>query len=159
MVPGANNMLTMAMVLKAVHDTPFTKPGVNIQPVGLKTLVNLPTYYEVTWPATGYGPDEINTTTLLGYQVQIRPLLKQLDYRYGDGSSSGPTTSLGGPHPTGDIVHTYTTAGTVPVSVSVRYGAEFRVNGGEWIPIEDTVDLTGASVSLQVLEARARLYR
>lgn len=46
-VPGATNVLTMAMVLKQFHDTSFAHPTVSVQPVKSRTLVNLPTYYEL----------------------------------------------------------------------------------------------------------------
>jgi len=41
----------------------------------------------------------------------------------------------------------------------VSYGGEFRVDGGAWIPIPDTVEIQGTPQALTVLEARARLVR
>ena len=44
----------------------FALPGVHVQPEGNVTLVNLPTYFEVRWPAQGVQPREIATVQLLG---------------------------------------------------------------------------------------------
>ena len=60
----------MAMIRDAFHDTDFSVPTVNIQPEGDVTLVNLPTYFEVQFPRSGFGPDEVDTpdpARLLGY--------------------------------------------------------------------------------------------
>ena len=110
LVPGADNVLTAAMILKQFHDTNFAHPTVSVQPVNGRTLVNLPTYFELKWPEAGFQPDEVDTTTLIGRQVRIKPALKQAVYVFGDGQSFGPTTSLGGPHPTGDVTPDMLTA-------------------------------------------------
>ena len=112
-VPGGSRALTMAMIRDAFHDTDFSVPTVNIQPEGDVTLVNLPTYFEVQFPAAGFGPDEVDTpdpARLLGYHIEVRPRLKSITYHLGT-TTIGPTTSLGGPHPTGDIRATYTQPG------------------------------------------------
>ena len=99
----------MAMIREAFHDTDFSVPTLNIQPEGDVTLVNLPTYFEVMFPEDGFGPEEVDTPDpgrLLGYRIEVRPLLKSVTYHLGD-QDIGPTTSLGGPHPTGDIRATY----------------------------------------------------
>ena len=106
--PGAPKrpMLTMNQILAAFHDTNFAKPTVNIQPKGNVTLVRLETYFELQWPTVGFQPGEVDhpdPARMLGYQVDIEPVLNSVDYVYGDGSSSGPTTSLGGPYPSGDV--------------------------------------------------------
>ncbi|MFQ6170448.1 hypothetical protein ACK8HX_02480 [Oryzobacter sp. R7] len=159
-VPGAGRVLSMAMIRHAFRETDFTRPTVNIQPEGDVTLVNLPTYFEVRFPEAGFGPDEVDTpdpSLLLGHTVEIRPRLKSVTYHLGE-QTVGPTTSLGGPHPTGDITATYTRPGTRQVRVDVVYTGQFRVGGSGWIDIPGEVDLTGAPVTLTVREARSRLY-
>lgn len=158
LVPGANNVLTMQMILKQFHDTAFAKPTASIQPVGLKTLVNLPTYYELKWPSQGFEPGESDTTTLVGRRVEIQPVFQSATYIYGDGASSGPVKSLGGPHPTGDVTHTYRKQMTASVQINATYSGTFRVDGGEWITIPDTVTIEGTPVNLTVAEAKSRLY-
>ena len=102
------------MIRDAFHDTDFSVPSVNIQPEGDVTLVNLPTFFEVRFPDAGFGPDEVDTpdpARLLGYRIEVRPQLKSITYHLGT-TSIGPTTSLGGPHPAGDIRATYSQPGT-----------------------------------------------
>jgi hypothetical protein len=160
LVPGARRALTMAMIQTAFHDTDFTVPTVNIQPEGDVTLVNLPTFFEVRFPKAGFGPDEVDTpdpARLLGYHIEVRPRLKSVTYHLGT-TTVGPTTSLGGPHPTGDIRATYTQPGTHRVRADIVYTGQFRVGGGQWFDIPGQVDLEGTPVTLTVREARSRLY-
>ena len=160
--PGAPRrpVLTMTQILAAFHDTNFAKPAVNIQPKGNVTLVHLPTYFELQWPTDGFQPGEVDhpsPASLLGHRVEIEPVLSSVEYVYGDGSTSGPTTSLGGPYPSGDIRKTYEKAGAFPVRADVTYGGKFRVDGGQWIDIPGTVTIEGDTERLQVKTAHARL--
>ena len=83
LVPGSTPTLTMAMVLEQFHRTNFALPDVSIQPVGNRTLVNLPTYYQVNWAAGGFAPQSIDTSTIIGRQVEIRPTFQWVEYHYG----------------------------------------------------------------------------
>lgn len=159
-VPGASRALTMAMIRDAFHDTDFSVPTVNIQPEGDVTLVNLPTFFEVRFPAAGFGPDEVDTpdpARLLGYRIEVRPRLKSITYHLVT-TTIGPTTSRGGPHPTGDIRATYTRPGTHQVRADIVYTGQFRVGGSQWFDIPGDVDLRGTPVTLTVREATSRLY-
>lgn len=158
LVPGANNVLTMQMILDEFHKTAFAKPTASIQPVGLKTLVNLPTYYELKWPAAGFEPGEADATTLVGRRVEIEPVFVSATYIYGDGEASGPIDTFGGPYPSGDVIHTYRQKMVAPVQINANYGGRFRVDGGAWIDVPDTVTIEGTPVNLTVAEAKARLY-
>ena len=159
--PGAPaRALTMAMVQAAFHDTAFARPSLKIQPKGNVTLVTLPTYFELAWPQAGFQPGEVDRPDpgrMLGFDVQIRPLLESVEYVYGDGTTSGPTTSRGGPYPSGDIRKAYDRSGTFPVRADVTYRGQFRVDGGEWIDIPGTVSVQGTPEDLQVKTAHARL--
>lgn len=153
-----NTLPTMAQVLKAFREIDFSKADLSIQPVGNVTLVNLPTYFETKWPEAGVGPEESDVTDLLGYRLEIQPLARSLNYIYGDGNSSGPTDSLGGPHPEGDIRWTYKQPGTMATRVDTVYGGRFRFGTGAWMTIPGTVDVQGTPVNLTVRQAKARLY-
>lgn len=160
LVPGDGAGLTMAMIREAFHDTDFSLPTVNIQPEGDVTLVNLPTYFEVQFPEDGFGPDEVDTpdpSRLLGYRIEVRPVLKSITYHLGE-TTVGPTTSLGGPHPTGDVRATYTQPGQHEVRADIVYRGQFRVGDSQWFDIPGEVDLEGTPVTLTVREAKARLY-
>ena len=147
----------MPMIVSAFHRTAFAVPNIESQPEGNKTLVTLPTYYRVLFPEAGFAPDEIDTTTLLGFQVDIRPQLDAITYHFGDGSTYGPTKDLGGPHPTGTVIHEYAQAGNFDARADITYGGQFRVNGGEWLDIPGTADITGSPTTIGVYESRARL--
>jgi len=156
LVPG-QPVLGMGQILAAFHNTPFAKPAVHIQPEGNATLVTLPTYFAVTWPQAGFQPGETDTITLLGQPVQIRPTLDHYTYDFGDGTTTGPTSSPGGPYPDGDITHTYPSPGTYNTHIDITFGGEFAINAGPWLPIPDTVTIAGPIQPLTVKTARARL--
>ena len=152
----AGPQLTMAMIIEAFHDTPFAKPEVSSQPEGNTTLVTLPTFYRVDF-GDGYGPDQVDTTDLLGFTVDIRPRLDSITYHYGDGATLGPTTDLGGVFPSGSVVHEYSQGGDFDTHAVVVYGGQFRVNGGAWSDIPGTATITGDPTRITVMESRARL--
>ncbi|WP_140743200.1 hypothetical protein [Pedococcus bigeumensis] len=158
--PGARPTVTMAMVIAAFHDTAFAKPTLEVQPKGNVTLVTLPTYFETRWPRAGFEPgeiDQVDPARTAGFRVEIRPKAKTITYAYGDGTSSGPTTSLGGPYPEGDITKAYPRTGDFTVRADATYTGQFRVNGGEWIDIPGDVTIQGTPEALHVKTAKARL--
>lgn len=150
--------LTEAMILEQFHRTDFALPTMSIEPPDGRTLVNLPVFYELVWPDAGYEPGEIDTTDIIGFEVRIRPTLDSATYHFGDGTSAGPTTSLGGPHPNGDITHEYANAATVDPHITVVYGGEVSVDGGAWSMIPGTATIDGPVNPLEVLTSRNRLY-
>lgn len=152
---------SMAQIRAAFLRLPFAKPVVRVQPVGGVTLVNLPTYYEATWPGDArLAPGEVSMPVkLLSWTVQFEVSVKDYRYRWGDGASSEVTTDPGGPYPTGRVVHTYDRAlARAPVAVDARLTGRFRANGGEWVDLDAVADLQDEPVTmLAVKEARARL--
>jgi len=156
LVPG-KPVLGLGRILTAFNNTPWAKPTTHIQPEGNTTLVTLDTYFEVDWPATGFQPGEIDTITLLGTTVRIRPTVQGYTYVFGDGTSFGPTASAGGPYPGGDITHAYAKAGTYNTHIDITYGGEFSIAGGAWVTIPDTVTVAGTPQPLTVKTAHARL--
>ena len=156
-VPGNTRpQLTLTMIRTAWTHTPFSKPTLSMQPVGNRTLVTLPTYFQASWPALGNQPGEVRTVTLVGQQVQIRPTFKQITYAFGDGTST-TTTSMGGVYPNGDVTHAYNNPGTMTVSANARYGGQFRLGGGAWVDIPGTTNIAGPAQQLQVVTAKNRL--
>jgi hypothetical protein len=139
--------------------TPWAKPVITTQPKGDITLVNLKTFYKVTWTG-GFAPGKVHQKVLLGTPVQIRPKLATggLTYDFGDGESFGPTTSLGGVWPDGDVVHTYLKRGEFTARVTTQWTAEFSIDGGRtWDDITATVDVPGPTTVVTVKEKRAVL--
>ena len=156
LVPG-QPVLGLGQILAAFHNTPWAKPTAHIQPEGNVTLVTLAAYFEVKWPTAGFQPGEIDTITLLGTPVRIRPTVQGYTYVFGDGTSFGPTLSTGGAYPDGDITHAYPKAGTYNTHIDITYGGEFSVAGGAWLPIPDSVTVAGSPQPLTVRTANARL--
>lgn len=161
LIPNAKHKpeITVAMIRAAFVKTPFVKPKATMEPVGNKTLVNLPNYFTADFSGAGYGPDEVRTVTLLGHKVHIKPVLKSNTFHFGDGSSMGPTTSRGGGYPDGDVKHTYSKRGTVSASVTTVYGGQFAIDGGKFTDLPGTATITGPAQPIQVLEATGRLVR
>lgn len=151
---------TFAEIQQAYRRLPFSKPRAVIQPVGGKTLINLPTYYAASWPDdAGLKPGEVSAPLqLLSWSVEFKVTAKEYRYVYGDGSTSPWTTSTGGAYPDGDIRHTYTETGTVGVRVDARLTGQYRVDGGPWLDIDTTADLQDEpTTQLQVLGTKTRL--
>ncbi len=120
------------------------------QPAG-KTLVNFATIF--------YAEPEpfARTVQLLGQQVDIEATPSRFTWVHGDGSSD-ITTSPGAPYPSKDITYSYSKAHTtVAPRVDVTYTARFRVNGGAWQDIPETVTVTGPPGNLRISEATAVL--
>jgi hypothetical protein len=144
------------MVQRAFRQLHFAHPQVHVQPEGNVTLVNLPTYYQVRWPDEGFEPGEVATVTLLGRTMRLRPKAVSYTYRFGDGDSAGPTSDAGGAYPDGAIRHVYRDTGAAQVSAQVIYTGDYSL-GGAWQPIDVTVPVDGASVTVDVKQARAQL--
>ena len=149
--------LTLADIQREFNNTPFTTPTGTTQPAGNATLVNLPAYFALTWPTTGYRPGHTKTFTLLGHTITLRLNHGGHTYTFGDGTTTGPTTSPGGPYPTGDITHTYTTPGTYHPSAATTITADFQIDGGPWQPLPGNATRTTTYPPLDVLTATNHL--
>lgn len=154
---GAEVELTEEMIIEQFHRTAFALPTTSIQPEDNRALVNLPVYFSLEWPEEGFEPGEIDTTTIVGHEVRIRPVFQEATYLFGDGDSEGPTASMGGSYPEGDITHEYTSATEVEPSITVTYGGEVSVDGGGWSTIPATIEISGPAQPLDVLSSRNRL--
>ena len=151
----------MAMIEAAFHRTPFAKPHVTSQPPGGRTLIRTDNWFAMTWTTNGYQPEEIDTlnpTDWFGLTVRIKPTLKTITYTFGDGTSHGPTTSLGGPYPTGDIIKAYTTQGTYNTTATATLTGQVSLNNSEWIDIPGEAHIDGPPTTLTVLTAKNRLH-
>ncbi|GEM_PF-904913 len=154
----APGVLTLADIQRAFHETPFATPIGTIQPPGGTTLVNLPTYFALTWPDTGYRPGQTRTLTLLGRRVDLHLKLVHHTYDFADGTHQGPTTSPGGPYPTGDITHTYRHPTTLTPTADTTLTADFRIDTGPWQPLPGTSVQTTAFPTLSIRTATNRLH-
>jgi hypothetical protein len=109
-------------------------------------LVNLETIFYAEPPAW------TNTVQLLGYSVDVEAAVAAYKWAFGDGSEM-TTSEPGAPYPAMDIVHEYSDAHvTVRPRVDVSYRIRYRVDGGAWQTVDETVEAMGYSVPLQVRE-------
>jgi hypothetical protein len=132
------------MVLTAIKQFGLPNLAGHRQPEG-KTLVNFDTNFYVTpQPFT-------RTITLLGRSVDVEATPTQYTWLHGDGTSTA-TTGPGAPYPDLTVTYAYQHAGMVAPSVQVTYAARFRVEGGAWQQIPETVTVDGPVSSLQVVE-------
>ncbi len=152
--------LTLAHIREALATVPWAKLNTGMQPPNNLTLVTVPVFYQVQWATEGISPGEvvaIDPARMLGYRVELRPVLVGYTYQFGDGSSFGPTPDPGGTYPNGGIAHPYAKAGTYPVRIDATLSAEFRLDGGAWTRIPDQVTVPGIPTSMTVKTARAVL--
>jgi hypothetical protein len=142
--------VTPALVLNEIRRIGLPTLEAKTQPED-KTLVNFATiFYTEPVPFS-------RTITLLGRQVDVEATPTEFTWHHGDGTSS-ETTSPGAPYPSKEITHLYVDAHTtVAPRVDVIYTARFRVNGGAWQGIDETVTITGPTSSLRISEAAAVL--
>ena len=71
---------------------------------------------------------------------------------FGDGSAL-TTESPGAPYPAKTVTHRYADAQvTMSPHVEVTYAAKFRVNGGGWQDIPDTITTVGPPTDVRVAE-------
>jgi hypothetical protein len=138
--------VTPGDVLSALRRVGLPRLDVEVQPAA-KTLVNFDTIF---WA----DPETVSLDlTILGQAVDVVATPQSYAWSFGDGSST-TTSTPGDPYPSGSIIHRYEDAHvTVHPQVTVAYSARFRVNGGGWQQIDETVSTTGPAGSLRVAEA------
>jgi hypothetical protein len=147
---------SLAEVRRAFREVDFARPRLASQPQGGWALVNLDTYYGVSWPAEGVAPGQGGTVRLVGQGAGIRPGGVEYACGFGDGQRQR-TADPGGPYPDGNVRHLYQTVGPVTVGVAATYTADFSVDGGGFRALDDTVRIAGPTRTLQVYQARAQL--
>ncbi|MPZ95509.1 MAG: hypothetical protein GEU96_11535 [Propionibacteriales bacterium] len=137
--------MTWQLVLREIRRVGLPALAVRVQPAG-KTLVN----FETIFYAEPEGFER--RLRLLGQRVEVRATASSFGWVFGDGESAR-TETAGGPYPVKDVVHEYVDAGvTVRPSVDVTYTAQWRVNGGGWQEIPQTVTVSGPATDLSVVE-------
>lgn len=151
---------TFAQIQTAFRELPFSKPSVTVQPKGMKTLINFKTFYAASWPNnSGLQPGEMSKPIkLLSWTVEFKVAAQDYRYDFGDGTTSGWTSSPGGSYPDGDVTHKYTKTGDTDIKVDSRLTGQYRVNGGDWQDIATTADLQDEPVdTLEVVGTKTRL--
>lgn len=138
---------------------------VTYAPITLSDLANfVPQSASLTSQPRGWAVVNLNTNFIAGASThvvggslfsrsaEVRFTPRAFDWNYGDGGSQ--TTGVPGARwdslsfrefsPTATS-HIYGSEGSFTTSVSVRYGAEYRVGGGAWIPVSGEVSSSAAT--------------
>ncbi len=138
--------LTPGDVLRAARKIGLPSLQVKVQP-GAKTLVNVETiFYAEPQPFE-------RSVQLLGFDVDLVAEPVGYQWIHGDGTTA-TTSGPGLPYPAMDVVHRYTTpADSVQARVDVTYRVRFRVDGGPWQTIGQTLLAAGPPTPLDVDEA------
>ena len=118
------------------------------------TVVNLSTNFIAGASA------HVVSGSLFGNSAQVRFTPHAYDWSYGDGGAQ--TTSVPGARwdelglrefsPTATS-HVYGSQGSFTTAVSVRYGAEYRIGGGAWIPVDGEVSSSATTTVVIVQSA------
>lgn len=144
--PADAPQVTEGDIRRAVSEIPMPSLQIQVQP-GERTLVNVPTIFH-TDPRTLR-----ESVTLLGFDIDVEATPVRYTWRPGDGSAK-TTTKPGRPYPSKDVTHTYRrVAEEVRPRVDTTYSVRYRVDGGAWQPLGQTLTAVGEPTSLEVEEA------
>jgi hypothetical protein len=103
---------------------------------------------------------------LLGQSVELRVTIESVAWDFGDGqtdrtSDGGTPYSPDQPCNTvlcpGYFGHVYTATGIRTVTATITWAGSYRIGGGTWQPIANTVTGPPSSVTLSVNQARGIL--
>ncbi len=153
---AAQPQVMPGLVAEALRRVLLPESRILVQPPDGRTLVNLDTIFRTeAEPFT-------ERVRLLGQRVDLRIEPTTYTWRHGDGTSSqsdwpGMAYEKGVPIER-FLTHRYLDADvTVRPSVDTTWSATYRVNGGAWLEVPETVTMSGSSVALRVIEATPTL--
>lgn len=150
--PATPAELTPGDILTAVKKIGMPSLAINIQPGG-ETLVNLETiFYAKPQPFR-------RSVDLLGFDIDLVATPARFTWRHGDGTSHA-TNRPGRPYPSKEVVYRYAkSAKNLHPSVDVTYAVRYRVDGGAWQNLSQTLQASGPTGDLDVKEATPVLTR
>jgi hypothetical protein len=138
--------ITWQLVLREVQRVGLPAARLHTQPEG-ETLVNFDTIFYAEPPAFD------RSLRLLGRNVEVSAEPAEYHWSFGDGEVL-TTDNPGAPYPAKDVTHQYTDAHvTVHPSVEVVYRARFRVDGGAWQAVPETITIPGPTAGVRIREA------
>jgi hypothetical protein len=138
--------LTEGDIARAVQRIGLPSLQVRIQP-GDETLVNIPTiFYTEPRPFA-------RSVDLLGFDIDLRAQPVRYQWVHGDGTVRS-TSRPGRPYPAMEVTHRYRRpAKDVDARVDVTYRVHYRVDGGGWQTLGQTLLAAGPVAELDVKEA------
>jgi len=146
--------ITPGVVQHAFERLAWPASPLVVQPPDGRTLVNFDTnfYTTNTAPTT-------RTVTLLGQRVTIEATPTAYTWHFDPAATDGDrsTSDPGAAYPDLRITYRYARVGTVRPSVDTTYSGRYRVGGGPWRAIPQTVTVSGPAVALEVVSATPHL--
>jgi hypothetical protein len=146
--------LTPGAVQHAFERLAWPASPLIVQPPRGRTLVDFDTnfYTTNTRPST-------QTVTLIGQPVTIEATPTEYHWHFGSGATDDDltTTDPGAAYPDLRVTYRYLHVGPVRPSLDTTYAGRYRVAGGPWRTIPDTLTVLGPPVDLQVLSATPHL--
>jgi hypothetical protein len=143
--------LTWSDVLSAVRQVGV--PAASVEAPGY-TLVNLDTTFYTEPPVIE------RRLSIIGYRVDVRIEPTSYTWHWGDGTTT-TTSQPGRPYPATDVTHTYVRAteavSPLALRVYVTYSADYRVDGGPWLTVPESLTIRGSDTLLPVKQAAAVL--
>ncbi|MAS56354.1 MAG: hypothetical protein CMJ44_17365 [Pimelobacter sp.] len=139
--------VTPARVLRAFRRLDWPESELVIEPPDGRTLVNFDTNF--------YTADDSpvrQRVTLLNQSVLIEATPTTYTWHFGDGTTLD-TASPGAPYPALDVTHDYARAEQYAPSLDTTYTGRYRLAGGPWIAIPETLTVPGAAQELEAVEA------
>ena len=149
-VPDTKQQPTPAQILQAARKIGLPRLRISIQP-STTTLVNLDTiFYARSQPFS-------RSIELLDYAIDLTATPVNFTWHHGDGTSHSTQTG-GAPYPSTAVTYRYQVpAKRLHPSVDVTYRVNYRIDGGPWQTLNQTLRAIGPANSLQVKEAGAVL--
>lgn len=145
-------VITEMRIIREFRHIAWPEADLVIQPPDGRTLVNLKTNFYTTTTQP-----KIQSVTIFGSVVEIEATPASYTWHFGDGSTASGTEP-GDKYPNLEVTHTYVKADvTVRPSVDVTYSGSWRIDGGDWHDIDETLTVEGSRVELQVLTATPHL--
>lgn len=150
---GQLGEITPGLVLREFKSLEWPSAELVIQPPNNETLVNMETLFYTT-----LAEPQTQAITLLGKKVTIEATPTTYIWHPDQGAETWQTSEPSRPIEDGDDPaemnhYIYETKGSVRPSVDVIYSGRYRVDGGGWQEIPDTLTVSGEPVDLSVLEA------
>jgi hypothetical protein len=145
-------VITEMRIIREFRRVDWPAADLVIQPPDGRTLVNLKTnfYTNTTEP-------QVQPVTIFGHTIEIEATPSSYTWHFGDGTSESGDQP-GAPYPDLEVTHVYLKAGVeVGTSVDVTYSGRWRIDGGGWQDIPETLTVEGPPVELEVLSATPHL--
>lgn len=118
-----------------------------------QALINIPTILYTN--ASAFTRD----VTLLGQTTRIEATPIAYIWHHGDGTKQ-TTRTPGRAHPHRDVTHTYKQPkNQAKVRVDTVYRIRYRIAGGTWATLGNTLTITGPETELTIVEARPYLTK